>query len=87
MARVYNPKTRLAKPVKNLGWLRRHWADVDHFRIVAGGASGRTHMFAILRDGRIFDTPWADAGVLREWIHRPIFRGVRVIWNGEEKVA
>lgn len=74
------------KQVKNLGWLLKHWRDVDHFETEML-PSGEVLMVAYLRDGGTYQTNWASPNVMRQWLHRPVFRGIRVVWMGEETIA
>lgn len=68
------------KRVKNLGWLRRHWRDVDSFDIKRL-PHGRAHMTAHMTSGGRFETTWQSEAVLIEWLKRPSFRGVPVRYH------
>jgi len=73
-----------AYAVKNLGWLLRNWKAVESFRVKPYRGTMRvceTQLVAYLRDGRIYETPFASASVLRDWLHRPVFRGCPVTWE------
>ena len=76
--------------VQNLGWLLRHWKDVVRFEVV-GATRFRPNAQAVLlahmRDGSGYEADFASETVLRDWINRPVFRGVPVVWFGEEKVV
>lgn len=86
---------RVDRRVKNLGWLLKHWSDVVGFEIrhpayTEPGYCNRQHktdtvcyMVAHLQDGRTFETNWADPSICRDWIRRPRFRGMDLIWYGE----
>lgn len=88
------------KPVKNLGWLLKHWKEVERFEVMPWGlqqVGGKPHrpgkhhwdalMIAYLRDGGRYEALWADRSVMRDWLHRPVFRGVPVKWFGEQTAA
>lgn len=65
--------------VKNLGWLRRHWIEVENFRITAAFAQlpdDEVYIVAKLKDGGIYHTSFACTNVLFNWLDRPIFRGL-----------
>jgi hypothetical protein len=77
-----------SREVKNLGWLLRHWQDVEYFAVRRIGARRRETcscsvvLIAQLRDGRTYETHYADASILRDWLHRPVFIGLTVWWLG-----
>lgn len=79
------------KPVKNLGWLLRNWQDVARIEIHQPDCHRFENwdvlMVAHLKDGRRYSTTWADAGVCRAWLNRPVFRGLPLNFIGEETVA
>ena len=81
------------REVKNLGWLFRHWKEVDHFEILTNDTLGRcdswrgAYMIAHLRDGRRYETPWADRRILKRWLDRPVFRGIRVLYRDRLREA
>jgi hypothetical protein len=65
------------RKVKNLGWLLRHWRDVQSFTIAP--YLGLTPwcdatLFAWLRDGTWYATPFASRTVLLGFLNRPVFR-------------
>lgn len=65
---------------RNLGWILRHWQDALRITVeprVDGGA----WVFWYLRDGRRFVSEYADRGVLRGFLDRPVFRGLIVTWD------
>lgn len=84
------------KEVTNLGWILRHWQDVDWVdvrRVYAtdGLSQYRSTWDCILsvwlRDGRVFVTPFASSAVLLDWLDRPVFRGRPLNWFGYEGVC
>jgi hypothetical protein len=85
-AYVVGPTGKI-KPVKNLGWLIKHWGGVERFVVSPGIGHNDAHLTAIMRDGSQYETPFASAEVLKHWLHRPVFRGVDVDWFGEARKA
>lgn len=66
------------KPVKNLGWLLRHWKEVNGFTLakLPDGGAWDAVMLAHLNDGGYFMSTWADASVMLQWVKRPVFSGL-----------
>lgn len=67
------------RAMKNLGWLLRHWQQVewlgfnyapDHKRMVDG------EFVAKMRDGSVYLCEYASLSVAWNWCDRPVFRGV-----------
>lgn len=90
MAHVVSPEGK-KKDVKNLGWLIRNWKSVESFSISKSnepgyGATG-AHMVAHLRSGGMYVTEWASKEVCRDWLRRPVFRGIELVWFGEKTKA
>lgn len=85
-ATVYPDFTRAnGKVVKNLGWILRNWKGVKEFRVYTTGLvnpSDAAILTAEMHDGRIYETGFADRGVLRNFLHRPVFYGLTLIWDG-----
>jgi hypothetical protein len=83
---VFEPGDREGREVKNLGWLLRHWKEVESFNISewTGAGEAGALMIAKLNDGGAFVTKWADASVLRDWLRRPVFRGAPLNWFGQK---
>lgn len=73
------------RAVKNLGWLLRHWKDVEHFTIrtiIEGQPLDGTLLVAWCRNGVSYSTGWAgDVEHVLSWLRRPVFRGLRVAIN------
>lgn len=65
------------RELKNLGWLRRHWKEVQSFTLakLPDGAPSAGRMVAHLR-GADFISDWASVDVMLRWVERPTFRGV-----------
>jgi hypothetical protein len=81
-----------ARAVKNLGWLLRNWKAVERFEIRPPPkgtefSHGDALMIAHLHDGERYEILWASREVLKDWIHRPVFRGIDVDWFGEKRQA
>ena len=68
------------RTVKNLGWLLKHWKDVQCFECIAvwdnpvGPAPADTILVAHLGNGKVYITNWASYHLMRAWLHRPVFR-------------
>lgn len=79
------------RPVKNLGWLVKHWKEVDRFVVVKAPSEFQPMTDAILvahlRDGGRYESTFASKDLLKDWLHRPVFRGLPVDWFGERTVA
>ena len=75
--------------VKNLGWLLKHRKEVRYFEIVDPSITqcGDCAMIAHLSGGGTYTTPWASRSVLRDWVHRPVFKGMRMVWFGRETIT
>lgn len=68
------------RPIKNLGWLLRHSDEVKSFEIKPSELRGSDCLLvAHLYDGT-YSTPFNDAKILKDWIRRPLFKGVPVVW-------
>jgi diadenosine tetraphosphate (Ap4A) HIT family hydrolase len=78
------------RAVKNLGWLLRNWQDVarlewhtiprrDGYPFYPEGV-----FTAVMRDGRVYRTDYADFGVWTRFIDRPVFRNLPVTVDGIE---
>jgi hypothetical protein len=77
MALVING-TKTSK-VKNLRWLLSHWRDVAGFELFSfpnPSTVNDGYLIATMRDGRIYLTTFACFGIARQWLHRPVFRGL-----------
>lgn len=77
------------RKVKNLGWLLRHWQDVERFEVrhYDGDASVcEAWLVARLKAGGMYETPYASLAVLERWLNRPVFRGLKCDWLGESIV-
>jgi hypothetical protein len=78
--------------VKNLGWILRHWRDVASAewqdQIPGRNWSGRVTVRA--KSGAAwasFQTDWACLDVFLSWMHRPVFRGLPLLVNGQKRLA
>jgi hypothetical protein len=63
--------------VKNLGWLLRHWKEVEAFTLakMPRGHAWDGYMVAHLSDGGEFRTRWASTELMLQWLRRPTFAG------------
>lgn len=77
MSYVSNFNGRTFK-TKNLGWLLRHWKDVERFELAEVNRSphGEGFMVAHLKGGGQFLSEFASYAVLADWVRRPVFRGL-----------
>lgn len=66
------------KAVKNLGWLRRNWTEVERFEIRQPGSHYECTLVVFLRDNVRYEIGWLSKTLCREWLDRPIFRGVPI---------
>lgn len=76
------------KQVKNLGWLRRNWTQVWYFIITPYDATTEIGMqpdcmlYAFNKqDELLYKTDFASKQVLKDWLNRPVFKGVRQTWR------
>jgi hypothetical protein len=75
---------RIGEPprvVKNLGWILRHWAQVEWLGF--NYAPDNKHMIdgefvAKLRDGTTYISEYASISVFWNWVRRPVFDGVKL---------
>ncbi len=70
-------------PVKNLGWLLRNWKIVSGFRIlphppVYDGMQPECLFIADLKGGGTYETGFYCKGVLRSFLHRPVFYSLAI---------
>lgn len=80
------PSTVNGKPVKNLGWLLRNWKSVESFTInphpkEEGQWQADCHLIAHLKGGGTYETGFASAQILKNWLNRPVFRDVPQNWE------
>ncbi len=63
------------RQVRNLGWLIRHWREVDRLEVydhppVISGMRPDAYLVARLADGRTYETGYSDIGVMKGWLSR-----------------
>jgi len=79
------PSTVNGRTVKNLGWLLRHWKEVKSFTIEPHPPSdtiAECVLVATLKNGAgEYRTGFACKDILRDWLNRPVFRGLPQTWN------
>lgn len=87
---VYQDHTRSnGKEVKNLGWLLRNWKNVKEFRVYTQNLTNPADdaiLTAEMRDGRIYETGFADKIILNRFLRRPVFYALVVVWDGERRL-
>lgn len=83
------------KYVKNLGWLLKYGRLATLVRVSDATAHNNHYgtdydcIMAVYFDNKLtdiqcFECGWADRTILKEWIHRPIFRDLPLTWFGKE---
>jgi len=75
MAQLY--RNGKLSTVKNLGWLLRNWRLVKAF-YVHDRPDGKAWMIASLGNNDHYATMWACRTICRDWLNRPVFRGLPV---------
>jgi hypothetical protein len=76
------------RPVVNLGWLRRHWREVSSFKVIKNPNTNCNDVEVFNRGGvLIYQTDFASAEVLWDWLGRPIFKGCNLDWFGEKTIC
>lgn len=89
MATIWKADGSLEREVKNLGWLLRHWQDVERFIVTKyeGTAPVTDARFvAKLRDGRSYMTDFGSALILWRFLHRRTFFTLPVKWFNRDMV-
>lgn len=79
MAKVTNLETNKTKEVKNLGWLRNNWQQIQSFEVVKNKPGSmydcvlKAHCFK--NDVKsIYETDFASFSICLDFLDRPIFR-------------
>lgn len=86
-ATVYFPIVDKKKIVSNLGWLLRHWKDLEHIELFnVMGNDGPCILIGKVWVGYwgkecYYITKFASKFICEKWIARSIFRGIKVIKN------
>jgi hypothetical protein len=73
------------RQVKNLGWLLRHWKNVEQIQVSAPWTNAEGRLVVILGQScahMSYDTLFMSRAVLHNFLDRPVFRGVPVDWLG-----
>lgn len=69
--------------VKNLGWLLRHWKEVNRIQVRENdNPDDDAYLVAHMDDGSLYRTGWACRDVCFDWLRRPVFYGVPLDWFG-----
>lgn len=64
-------------PVKNLGWILRHWREVDSFRFYYSPVNSTDGVLsARMKDGRFYRTDFASLTVCFRFLRRSVFDGL-----------
>jgi hypothetical protein len=92
---LYDADGTEIKEVANLGWILRHWKDVERIRVTpifkTDDVTNPDHwdcaVIFYLNDGRYYATPFASSSVCLDWLDRPVFRGRPLSWFGYEGVC
>ena len=80
------------KQVTNLGWLLRHWRNVDYFTVLIAREDSAYEciLVASLKDltlrgkeAQSYVTAFASSNVLVDFLDRPVFRSLLINWYGE----
>jgi hypothetical protein len=64
------------KPVKNLGWLLRHWQEVNQLGFNYGPDSNDGTLVAKMKNGDAYFCDYASLMVCWRFLDRPVFRGI-----------
>lgn len=79
MAIVINPRTRTALRVKNLGWLLKNQREITQFFLLPYQMPGgwtEGFLVAHTRDGRVYVTSFGSFDIARNFLNRPVFKGL-----------
>lgn len=71
------------KYVKNLGWVIRNWSKIDRLTWETTGPGSSGVFRADMRDGSVYSTNYADFGVFRKFVNRPVFKGLDIYIDGK----
>ena len=75
------------RKVKNLGWLLRHWKEIEYINVFETRDSYDLLMYVKLVDS-YYITRWASRIVCWEWLLRPTFYDLPIFWfNHERKIG
>lgn len=77
MAKVM--KNGKIKNVKNLGWLLRHWQEVEYINVFETTSKSDLLMYVELKDS-YYISEWASRKVCWGWLCRPTFRDLPIWW-------
>jgi hypothetical protein len=81
MASVLDLRRGAVRQVKNLGYLLKYSQSVEYIRFTSDDTGGGL-MIAVLKDDKIYSTLWASENIFLTWIHRPVFKGLPLYYNG-----
>lgn len=75
---VFNPR--------NLGWILKHWMEVESINARRSGEGYIVLFWARSPQTKwwSFETYFMDGSVLKDWLDRPVFRGLTITWNGSK---
>lgn len=70
------------REVTDLGWLLRHWKDVERFNAYALPRGDGMRLEAYLWDKRRYVVNFASGSIMRDWLNRPVFKNAKIVWEG-----
>ena len=73
--------------VKNLGWLLKHWKEAEIMfieleRDVKHPSPHWEGQLTVQGKGWVYTTAWASLSMCVEWLNRPVFRGLPLMYSG-----
>ena len=83
MPRIRDINGNTLREVKNLGWLLNHWREVKTLEFQYNEYGGGL-LIAELENTNSYWCDWESAEVFRNWIDRPVFRGLPLTLNGQQ---
>lgn len=75
--------------VKNLGWLLRHWKEIEYFEVgnvTLSDDNTFSHALRAVGNDWIYETEYPSLSALHSWLNRPTFKGLVVNWLFDTKV-
>lgn len=85
-ATLYFPNVCKSKQVDNLGWLLKHWKDIEYIELIDYGWGKDGPIVLMVKvwvsyfgNECYYITKFASRSICERWIDRPVFNGVKVI--------